>query len=65
MMLREAIHDVRAVPIVKSAAEAKHAPSEVPKWGGDSVGWYEGDTLVVETVNSQSEATLLHRPRAR
>jgi hypothetical protein len=37
------------IPIVKSAAEAKHSP--LPKWGGDSVGWYEGDTLVVQTSN--------------
>jgi len=52
MMLTEMIHDVRVIPIVKSAAEAKHGPGEIPRWGGDSVGWYEGDTLVVETVNS-------------
>jgi hypothetical protein len=45
----EMIHDVRVIPIVKSAAEAKHSP--LPKWGGDSVGWYEGDVLVVETRN--------------
>jgi hypothetical protein len=45
----EMIHDVRVIPIVKSAAEAKHSP--LPKWGGDSVGWYEGDALVVETRN--------------
>jgi hypothetical protein len=52
MMLTEMIHDVRVIPIVKSAAEAKHGPGEIPRWGGDSVGWYEGDTLVVQTVNS-------------
>ena len=52
MILTEMIHDVRVIPIVKSAAEAKHGPSEIPKWGGDSVGWYEGETLVVKTVNS-------------
>jgi len=52
MILTEMIHDVRVIPIVASAAEAKHGPKEIPKWGGDSVGWYEGDTLVVQTVNS-------------
>jgi len=52
MILTEMIHDVRVIPIVKSEAEAKHGPREIPKWGGDSVGWYEGNTLVVKTVNS-------------
>jgi hypothetical protein len=47
MMLTEMIHDVRIIPI-----KGKHGPNNIPKWGGDSVGWYEGDTLVVETVNS-------------
>ena len=52
MILAEMIHDARIIPIVKSKAAVKHGPAVIPKWGGDGVGWYEGDTLVVETVNS-------------
>lgn len=48
-ILVEMIHDVRVIPIVASKADVKHGA--VPRWGGDSVGWYEGDTLVVETTN--------------
>jgi hypothetical protein len=46
----EMIHDVRVIPIVASKADVKH--SSVPRWGGDSVGYYDGDTLVVETTNT-------------
>ncbi len=42
-------HDARIIPIVAGPSEAKHGP--LPKWAGDSVGWYEGDVLVVQTVN--------------
>ncbi len=52
MILAEMIHDARIIPVVNSRADVKHGPAVIPKWGGDSVGWYEGDTLVVETVNS-------------
>jgi hypothetical protein len=44
-------HDARIVPIVASKAEAKHMTGAIQPWFGDSVGWYEGDTLVVETTN--------------
>jgi hypothetical protein len=47
MILTEMVHDVRVIRI-----GGKHGPTEIPRWGGDSVGWYEGDTLVVETINS-------------
>jgi hypothetical protein len=42
----EMIHDARIIPL-----NAKHGPKELAPWMGDSVGWWEGDTLVVETIN--------------
>ena len=51
MLMTEMIHEVRIIPIFKTAAEAKASHGAVSKWGGDSVSWYEGNTLVVETVN--------------
>ncbi|MDP3740569.1 MAG: hypothetical protein Q8R02_24495 [Hyphomonadaceae bacterium] len=51
MIVVEMVHDARIIPIVKSASEAKYGPGVIKKWLGDSVGWYEGNTLVVETKN--------------
>ena len=42
----EMIHDARIVPL-----NAKHNPKELAPWMGDAIGWWEGDTLVVETIN--------------
>lgn len=42
----EMIHDARIIPL-----NAKHKPKELAPWMGDSVGWWEGDTLVIETIN--------------
>src|SRR5689334_24322927 len=46
-ILIEMIHDARIVPLTKD----RKRPSEVKQWMGDSIGWYDGDTLVVETTN--------------
>jgi hypothetical protein len=43
----EMIHDVRVVPLDGRA----HLPALVRLWMGDSVGHWEGDTLVVDTTN--------------
>ena len=48
----EMVHDVRHI-----ALNAKHRTDDVRPWFGDSIGWYEGDTLVVETNHfPQAEA---------
>ncbi len=46
MILVEMNHDARIIPLDKP-----HAPKEIRKWMGDSVGHWEGDTLVVDTTN--------------
>jgi hypothetical protein len=46
IILVEMNHDARTVRM-----NSQHPPSHVKKWLGDSIGWWEGDTLVVETTN--------------
>lgn len=46
LILVEMNHDVRTVRL-----NSEHPPAHVKKWLGDSIGWWEGDTLVVETTN--------------
>ena len=46
MIAVEMIHDARVVRM-----NAKHGPDSIRKWLGDSVGHWEGDTLVVDTIN--------------
>jgi hypothetical protein len=47
MILSEMNHDARIIRVGATA----HAPSSVRPWFGDSIGRWEGDTLVVETTN--------------
>jgi hypothetical protein len=53
VLYAEIMNETRIVPVFASAAEAtkRHRPSALPRWTGDSVGWWEGDTFVMETVN--------------
>jgi len=46
MILTEMVHDARIVRM-----NAQHLPKNIRLWLGDSVGHWEGDTLVVDTTN--------------
>ena len=46
MILVEMVHDVRIIRM-----NGTHNPASVASWFGDSIGHWEGDTLVVETTN--------------
>jgi hypothetical protein len=46
MILTEMVHDARIVRM-----NAEHLPKTIRKWMGDSIGRWEGDTLVVDTTN--------------
>jgi hypothetical protein len=46
MILTEMVHDARIVRM-----NAHHLPKDIREWMGDSIGHWEGDTLVVDTTN--------------
>jgi hypothetical protein len=52
MILVEMVHDVRIIRM-----NTKPTPSSVRQWLGDSIGRWEGDTLVVETTNFTNQTT--------
>ena len=46
VILTEMVHDARIVRM-----GAQHQPSSIRKWMGDSIGRWDGDTLVIDTTN--------------
>jgi hypothetical protein len=59
MILVEMVHDVR---VIRMNAK-QHLPKHMRPWLGDSIGRWEGDTLVVETTNfhpAQTEVRNFH-----
>jgi hypothetical protein len=47
VVVMEAVHDARVIPLDRRA----HLPPGIRTWNGDSVGHWEGNTLVVDTTN--------------
>jgi hypothetical protein len=46
MILSEMVHDARVIRL-----NQPHLPASIRKWNGDSIGHWDGDTLVVDTTN--------------
>ena len=52
MIQVEMVHDTRIVRL-----NSTHKPADVRLWMGDSIGHWDGDTLVVETANFRKDQT--------
>jgi len=52
-ILVEMVHDTRVIRL-----NASHGPSTVRTWMGDSVGHWEGKTLVIDTINIRREQAM-------
>ncbi len=51
VLASEAMHDARIIRM-----NAEHNPPALTSWLGDSIGWWERDTLVVETKHFRSSS---------
>jgi len=58
VILNEMNHDARIVRM-----NGKHDPPEIRRWLGDSIGKWEGDTLVVDTTNFNDTPALFNATR--
>jgi hypothetical protein len=52
-ILVEMVHDTRVIRL-----NAQHGPSNVKTWMGDSIGHWEGKTLVIDTTNIRREQAM-------
>ncbi len=52
-ILQELIHDVRVIPL----GEPEPLADDLRLWHGNSRGWFEGDSLVVETKNYSADGS--------
>ena len=51
VVVMEAIHDARIIRLDTRLDGRPHLPENIRTWNGDSVGHWEGQTLVVDTTN--------------
>jgi hypothetical protein len=55
VLLYEAIHEARVIALDRRT----HLPASIRRWNGDSTGWWDGDTLVVDTTNFTPQQNVL------
>lgn len=53
VILAELIHDARLIRM-----NSTHTPALFTSWLGDSIGWWEGDTLVIETKHFSANSAI-------
>ena len=58
LILNEMVHDARIIRM-----NAQHLPKHIRKWMGDSIGRWEGDTLVVDTTNFNADRSAMSSQR--
>tara|TARA_B100001996_G_scaffold380305_1_gene367516 strand:+ start:2029 stop:2997 length:969 start_codon:yes stop_codon:yes gene_type:complete len=56
VIVQEMMHDARVIPLT----EKPHINEKIKLWHGDSRGYFDGDTLVVETTNFNNKSTFGH-----
>ncbi|NKB35378.1 MAG: hypothetical protein GKR91_19945 [Pseudomonadales bacterium] len=56
VIVQEMMHDARIVPLI----EKPELNEKITLWHGDSRGYFDGDTLVVETTNFSGKSTFEH-----
>ncbi len=60
VILTEMVHEARIVPL----DGRNRLPQEIPQWLGNPRGWWDGDTLVIETMNFHDQRGFSIGPRA-
>jgi hypothetical protein len=58
VLVTEMIHEARIIPM----DGRPHLPSELRRWQGDSRARWEGDSLVIETINFTDKKSTFHIP---
>src|SRR5580658_7313363 len=59
VIVMEAIHDARIIPLSGPRDGRSHLPQNMRTWNGDSLGRWEGKTLVVDTTNFSPQDNFL------